>query len=282
MSSLNSNPSNKQQKQGNDIFDFDRYEDVVNTVLNPVSTSVAFLLAFWEFLFGFLRTACVPGELLFRRNFGERHFSLYLYMGGALWFWVFAIGIVNFPQWLGVPVNPLVSNATVFTVIGVLYFGLMFWHMVIRKFLPLNLDNYSRYDGDVLPFLYWLPFTKDKDGNPDEYRVRQVIEPAFIFLVGCVVSSLINPQTGSFVVMTALGMALKELVRAQKFRDMVLDFNDAQILNKNIKAAVKGEPLKNTQHVYIAGLPRSGSVKQRFDAIVEGKASHPDNVSIAG
>ena len=266
------NPKNSNQNNEDNIFAFEKpymgFDNFGKFLFSPVTSTVKLTEFFSETLFGIVRTACVPSELIFRRNFGERYFNLYLYFGGAMWFWIFALGMVNIPALLGLSITPLVSNAVIFTIVGIIFFSLMIWHLVIRKFMPINVDCYARYDGDVFPLFYYLPYAKDQNGNPREYLIRQLYEPGFILLLGIAIAIFINPQTGSWLILSAIGMAVKECVRFQKVRNLILDQIDADIVGKNLKAAIKGEPVKNTQGVYIAGMPRDGKLKERFVASV--------------
>lgn len=269
------NPQKTQKNTEDNMFSFEKpnmgFDEFGKLLFSPVKSAVAFVEFVSSTLFNIVRMACVPAELIFRRNFGERHFNLYLYFGGAMWFWLFAFGLIDIPALLGIGITPAFPNSIVFIVVGVVFFSAMIWHMVVRKFFAIKIDCYTRYDGDVLPFLYYLPFSKDKGGNPKEYLIRQVYEPGFIFLSGLAVAWFINPQTGSWLIVSSIGMAVKEYVRSQRVRNLILDQIDADIVGKNMKAALKGEPAKNTQGVYIAGLPGDSKLKERFVGAVGAK-----------
>ena len=266
MSKSNTQGSKKNTEEN--MFSFEKpnmgFDEFGKLIFSPVQSTVALLEFISSTLFNILRMACVPAELIFRRNFGERHFNLYLYFGGLAWFWIFAFGFINIPLLAGVTVTPLVPSAIIFTAIGIVFFVAMIWHIVIRKFRSIDVNCYTRYDGDVLPFLYHLPFAKDSNGNPKEYLIRQVYEPSFIIILGIIVMCFVNPQTGSWLALSALGMAVKEYVHYQKIRNLILDQIDADIVGRNMKAAIKGESTKNTQGIYIAGLPKDGKLKDQL------------------
>lgn len=263
---MNTQTQNKNSKNDENIFDFSNptSQDMMKFLLNPAGMTVGLLKAAGQFLYGLLRMACVPAELIFRRKFGERHFSLLHYFGGLLWFWAFASGYVNVTKMLGIGHADPVSNGAVFTAVGAIFFGAMFWHLVIRKFLPINMRVYSYYDGDILPFFYRLPHAIDAKGVPREYLIRQVFEPLFLFLLGIVLTAFLNQQTGSWIVLTAIGMALKEYVQGQKFRNMILDQIDADIIARNLGAVIKGDSPKNTQGIYLAGVPNDGNLRKEL------------------
>ena len=263
MSSLKQKPTSSAMNE-QDMFDMANTEGLQQMLLNPFQMTTSIIQFFSATISGIVRLSCVVGELIFRRNFGMRYFNLYLYIAGCFWFWLFASGWLNLPKAMGFNPNPLVSNAVIFTAIGVVFFGLMFYHLIIKKFRELDLSKYGYYDGDVLPFLYKLPFALDSNGNPKEYFVRQIYEPLFIALLGVVFMVAINPQTGTFLLITSVGFALKEMIKQQKIRNMILDQVDADIIARNMKGALKGESPKATQGVYIAGLPNEGKLKERF------------------
>lgn len=270
MSSLKEKPKNAQMDEM-DMFNMANTEGLQQMLLNPFQTTTAIIEFVSSTISGIVRLSCVNGELIFRRNFGIRYFNLYLYVAGTFWFWLFASGWLNLPRALGFNPDPLVSNAVIFTVIGVLFFSMMFYHLIIRKFQDLDLSKLGSYDGDPLPFLYKLPFALDSNQNPKEYFVRQVYEPLFIALLALVFMVAINPQTGTFLLITSLGFALKEMIRQQKVRNMILDQVDADIIARNMKLALKGESPRNTQGVYISGLPNEGKLKDRFIDSIKNK-----------
>ncbi len=272
MSALKNNQGKQTGMDAGELFDMSSTDGLEKVLFNPVQMSVALVEFLGTTIFNILRCSCVLGELLIRRNFGIRYFNLYLYFGGAMWFWAFASGIINLPKLFGIHTAPLISNGAVFGVLGFLFFGMMFYHLVVKKFMPLNLDQYGYYDGDLLPFLYKLPYAKDKQGNPKEYLIRQVFEPALIMLSGWVVALTLNPQTGSFLIITSLGFALKEYVRSQKVRNLILDQVDADIIARNMKGVLSGKTTKNTQGLYIAGLPNDGKLKQKLVETINNKA----------
>lgn len=270
MASLKNNQGKNGSMEAGELLDMST-EGLEKVLFNPVQMSVALVEFIGTTIFNILRCSCVQGELLFRRNFGIRYFNLYLYFGGAIWFWLFASGIINFPKWFGINTTPLIPNAAVFGVLGFLFFGMMFYHLIVKKFMELNLNQYGFYDGDLLPFMHKLPYATDKNGNPKEYLIRQVFEPIFIMLLGWVVALIINPQTGSFLMVTSIGFAVKEYVRSQKVRNMILDQVDADIIARNMKGVLSGKATKNTQGLYIAGLPNDGALKKKLLETIENK-----------
>ena len=244
-------------------------------VFSPIQST----MAIWEFFSSMFlwvtRLSCVPIEMIIRRNFGERHFSLPLYLGGLLWLMLFASGWLNIPQWLGFNLaSNHVSNAAIFTVVY-LFFVLGFaWHLIFRKWLTkIDLNQYSYCDGQPLFFLYWLPFTKDSNGNPNEMLVRQWYEPLFLVVAGIVIAVIFNSQTGSWLLISAFGMAIKEAHKSSITRNMILDRIDAEIIANNMDSILAGESPKKTQGLYIAGLPTEGKRREKFREIITSRSA---------
>jgi len=63
-------------------------------------------------------------------------------------------------------------------------------------------------------------------------------------------------------------MALKEYVKSQHTRNILLDHIDAEIIAQNIKAALVGEPPAKTNGIYIAGLPNEGKQREQLNDIL--------------
>jgi len=247
--------------------------DLSGFMFNPVNSTIAIIQLIKNLLFSILRASCVPAEVIFRRGFGERYFNLWLYIAGTVWLYIFAAGIINIPAMFGFDTSVKVPNAAIFTFIGIFYFGAFLRELFLRKFKKINADLHSLYDGNPFKFLYRLPFAKDHSGNPTrgnpkEYFVRQVYEPLFLLLSGILTSIILNPQTGSWLIISAIGMALKEYVKSQHTRNILLDHIDAEIIAQNIKAALVGEPPAKTNGIYIAGLPNEGRQREQLNDIL--------------
>lgn len=240
-------------------------------MFNPVNSTIALMALVRMLLFNILRASCVPAELIFRNKFGERYFNLWLYISGTTWLYIFAAGVIDIPGALGFNPSVTVPNAVIFLGVGVIFFASFLREFFIRKFREINSELHSRYDGDPMSFLFKLPFAKDSNGNPKEYFVRQFYEPLFMLLLGVIVSGLLNPQTGSWLIISAIGMAVKENVKAQYTRNTLLDHIDAEITAQNIKAALAGEPPAKTKGIYIAGLPAKGQKKEQLKDILDKK-----------
>jgi len=242
--------------------------DLAGFMFNPVNATIAIIQVARMLVFNILRASCVPVELIFRRKFGERHFNLWLYLSGAMWLFLFATGWINIPESMGFHVSEKISNTVIFSVVGVIFYFSFLRELFLRKFRRIDADLHSRYDGDPLQFLFKLPFAKDSNGNKKEYFVRQVYEPLFLVVLGIIVTILLNPQTGSWLFISAIGMALKEHVKAQFTRNALLDHIDAEISAQNIKAALAGAPPEKTKGVYIAGLPGDGKKREKLKDIL--------------
>ena len=249
--------------------DFGQFSELSEFAMSPVSHSVAFIEFLATLLFNILRMACVPAELIFRRNFGERHFNLYLYVGGTMWLGIFATGWLNIPAMMGFRMEGIVPNGVVFTIIAFLFYGRMFWQMFFRKFGDIDSRMHSRYDGDPFPVYYHLPLAKDRSGNPREYLIRQLHEPVVMFTLGMLFIFILNPQTGTWLIISAFCMAVKEYVKSLHVRNILLDQIDAEIVGRNISDALKGEPPKNTQGVYIAGISNGGKDREHLDGLMQ-------------
>lgn len=254
--------------------DWDQFMDMSEFLFNPVSKSVAAIEFLGSFIFNVLRMACVPAEVLFRRNFGERHFNLYLYIGGTLWLAIFATGWLNLSATMGIEGLGLVSNTVIFAAVALVFYGRMFWLLFLVKSGEIDVRKYSYYDGDPLPLLYHLPFAKDSQGNPQEYRIRQLHEPVIMLLLGLVFSVVLNPQTGTWLILSAGCMALKEYVKARHLRNLILDQINADIIARNMAEAIKGEPAKQTQGIYLAGVSNEGRDREILQNLAEKNAEN--------
>jgi len=241
--------------------------DPMSYLISPVSNQIAILEFFAAILFNIIRASCVPAELIFRRGFGERHFNLWLYISGSMWLFMFTTGWINIPKLFGYFDEGWMPNFAIFSVVGMIFFGSLLWQLFLRKFRKINAELHSRYDGDPLPFLYKLPFAKDRNQNPKEYFVRQVYEPLFLLILGVIVSIALNPQTGSWLLISGLGMAVKEYVKSRYVRNALLDHIDADIAARNIKSVLKGAPPSQTQGIYIAGLPNEGKKRDKLKGL---------------
>lgn len=255
----------KEQKQNpEDMFDITGADSVSKFLLNPVGATTAFIEFIGGIIFAIFRTLAVPIETLTRYRFGARHFNLYLYIGGSLWFWAFAfLSYFDFGKKFGFN-GDLVSNGVIFTIVGIVFYGAMIWHLIIKKFLAIEADMYTRYDGNVIPFYYRLPFTRDKAGNVREYLIRQIYEPATLYLLGVIIGIFINGQFGLWLTFASFAMALKEYVSAQRYRNMMYDSIDAQIMATSLKGAVGGKQPKDNQGIYFTGIPTNGKLKDKF------------------
>ncbi len=252
MSSLN-NPAHPHNVQS-----FDQFADVSKFLTSPAQMTTALIHFLGAFFFNILRLACVPAETIFRRKFGERHFNLYLYIGGTIWLIIFATGWLNIPAMMGFKGDGLIPNSIIFTIIAIIYYVRMFIYLFVQKHGAIDTKQYTRYDGNPLSLLYKLPFANDRHGKPRENLIRQLIEPAFLFILGLVCTLIINPQTGTWLIVSAFCMALKEYAQAQHTRNILLDQVDADIAARYIGAAMQGEPPTETRGVYIAGISNDG------------------------
>jgi hypothetical protein len=260
----------KNQRHGteNDPFQFG---DISEAFFNPIEMSSAFIKFIGTFIFNILRIACVPAELIFRRKFGERHFNLYLYLGGSLWLGIFATGWLNIPSMLGFRSEGIVPNIVIFSIIAIIFYGRMFWELLIRKSKDIDVTMYTRYDGDPLNIIEKLPLATDKNGNPKDYLIRQLHEPLLMLLLGIVVTVILNPQTGTWLMISAFCMSVKEYVKARHIRNMILDAIDADIISRNTAESIKGAPARDTQGIYIAGVSNDGKDRDMLRDLVTRK-----------
>ena len=252
-----------------DPKDFDQFSDLLSFAYSPAQQSSAFLKFIGVFIFNILRLACVPAELIFRRRFGERHFNLYLYIGGTLWLGIFAFGWLNIPAAFGIRHEGIVPNGLIFTVVAIVFYGRMIWELFIRKSKKINVDLYSYHDGDTYTILDRFPFAKDKQGNINDYAIRQLIEPAVMFILGVVCAVILNPETGSWLIISSFCMAVKEYVKARHTRDLMLDQIDADIMGRNIAEAMRGSPVRDTQGVYVSGVSSEGKDRAYLRELAE-------------
>lgn len=242
-------------------------------LFNPVDSLVKIWEFFGSMFYWILRFMCVPAEIIFRRGFGERHFNIVLYFGGSLWLIIYMTGFINIlPASWGFQGEGYLSHYAMMWVVGMIFGGSLLWHMVIRRFLTIDTQIHSRYDGNPLGLIYWtFPFTYDHQGNPREALVRQVYEPLFLVFLGLIVGYLLNPATGSFLVLSAFGMFTKELYKSRQVRNMILDKIDSDIIARQLTEVLEGKGPKETQGVYIAGMPAEGKKREWLKEILTGK-----------
>lgn len=252
MNPLNPSP------QGNPAQSLDQFNDLSQFITSPAQTSAAFLQFLGAFFFNILRLACVPAETIFRRKFGERHFNLYLYIGGTIWLGIFATGWLNIPAALGFRGEGLAPNWIIFSIIAVIYYVKMFIYLFVQKHGSIDTRKHTFYAGHPLPFLEKLPFAKDKNGFIRENLLRQIIEPVALFVLGLICVFILNPQTGSWLVISAFCMATKEYAQSRHTRNILLDQVDAEITARYMADALNGKSPEETHGVYIAGISNDG------------------------
>ena len=250
------NTSGNLSRQNN--LSSDDFSDLSQFVTSPAQSSVAFIQFISAFIFNILRLACVPAEIIFRSKFGERYFNLYLYIGGTIWLGIFATGWLNIPAAMGFKGGELVSNGIIFTIIAIIFYARMFWYLFLLKHGKINKKKHSFYAGHPLSFLSKFPFATDKNGDIRQNLLRQGIEPVFLFSLGLLCTFILNPQTGTWLIISAICMALKEYAQARHNRNILLDQVDADITAQFLADAMNGKSPEDTQGVYIAGISSDG------------------------
>ncbi|MBL4623555.1 MAG: hypothetical protein JKY42_00165 [Flavobacteriales bacterium] len=249
---------NTSGNQPNNVQSFNQFEDMSAFLSSPAQMSAAFVEFIGAFFFNILRLACVPAEVIFRRKFGERHFNLYLYFGGTIWLAIFATGWLNIPALLGFRSEGFISNGITFTIIAIIYYGRMFMYFFVQKHGKIDDKKYTYYPGHPLSLLSKFPRATDKNGNPREYLIRQFYEPAFMLALGILCAIIINPQTGSWLIISAFCMAIKEYAQARHTRNMLLNQIDADLIGRFMGSALEGKSPESTQGIYIAGISNDG------------------------
>lgn len=262
------NPLN-QSPQGNAVQSLDQFNDLTQFITSPAQTSAAFLKFLGAFFFNILRLACVPAETIFRRDFGERHFNLYLYIGGTIWLGIFATGWLNIPAALGYKGEGLIPNWIIFSIIAVIYYARMFIYLFVKKHGSIDTMKISFYPGHPFPLLEKLPFARDKNGIVRENVLRQIIEPVFLFVSGLVCTVILNPQTGTWLIISAFCMALKEYAQGRHTRNILLDKIDAEIMARYMVDALNGKSPEETHGVYIAGISNDGEDRAFLRTLAE-------------
>ena len=257
------------QSGSNNVLTTDQFNDLSQFVTSPAQSSAAFIQFLGAFFFNFIRLACVPAEVIFRNRFGERHFNLYLYIGGTIWLAIFATGWLNIPASMGYKGEGLVSNGIVFTIIAILYYVRMFLYLFVQKHGPLNNLRHSYYAGHPLSFLTKLPFATDKNGFVRENVLRQIIEPLFLFALGLLCIFILNPQTGSWMIISSFCMATKEYAQTRHTRNILLDQIDADITARYMVDALQGKSPEETHGVYIAGISNNGEDRAYLRELAE-------------
>lgn len=246
------------QSNPKNVISSEQFSDLSQFVTSPAQSSAAFIEFLGAFFFNFIRLACVPAEVIFRRKFGERHFNLYLYIGGTIWLGIFATGWLNIPAAMGYKGEGLVPNGIIFTIIAIIYYVRMFIYLFVQKHGSLDTKKISIYSGHPLPFLEKLPFATDKNGVVRESFLRQVIEPVFLFVLGLLCTFILNPQTGTWLIISAFCMAIKEYAQGRYTRNILLDKIDAEIMARYMADALQGKSPEETHGIYIAGISNDG------------------------
>lgn len=236
----------------------EQFSDLSQFVTSPAQSSVAFIQFIGAFFFNIIRLACVPAEVIFRKKFGERYFNLYLYIGGTLWLGLFATGWLNIPAAMGFKGEGLISNGVIFTIVAILFYARMFFYLFWQKHGLLNNQKHSYYAGHPQSFLEILPFATDKNGRVRENLLRQWIEPVFLFVLGLVCIVILNPQTGTWLIISSICMAIKEYAQSRHTRNILLDQIDADITARYMVDALQGKSPEETHGVYIAGISCNG------------------------
>lgn len=259
--------------------------ETIAWLLNPVKKMEEVLAWIGSTFYLLLRFMCVPAEMaLLRRKFGERYVGLSLWIGGSFWLIAFMTGWIkvlpaNGPAqfWAGVGITPpdFLLHQSVMAVISMLFGIRFFWEFVVKRVykmfsgdLNINTSMHSRYDGHPLPLFYHFPFAKDGIGNQREMLVRLAYEPAFLFGFGVLIGMTIDAATGSFFMLSSIGMFAKELYNMNQIRTMMLDQLDAEIVSHNLSGALAGQSPEQTQGIRFAGLPTSGQKGEQYASLL--------------
>ena len=186
-----------------------------------------------------LNLVAIPFQVIVRRNFGERYFSIVSFVLAMA---MFAGGGVFLD---GGRIGLHVCFAIVALVMGV-------WHQleIVRRNRRGEVFH-SYYDGDSFQWFYRV-------FGEDNSNVARFWEPLLVFLLGFLLSVMFRQS--NFIQWTALGsfaLFVKATIEYDVWRHRVLDVIDSQIESKNMQAAVEGKKPKETQGFQICGIPKS-------------------------
>ena len=192
-----------------------------------------------------MNLVAIPFQVVVRRNFGERYFSVVSFVLSMSMFATF--GFMMDGERIGLHV----CFAIVAIVMGV-------WHQLeIFRRNRRGEVFHSYYDGDSFQWFYRV-------FGENNSNVARFWEPLFVFLLGFFLSVMFRQS--NFVQWTALGsfaLFAKANMEFNVWRHRVLDVIDAQIESKNMQAAVEGKKPKETQGFQICGIPKHYSQEQR-------------------
>ena len=192
-----------------------------------------------------LNLVAIPFQVVVRRNFGERYFSVVSFVLSMAMFATF--GFMMDGERIGLHV----CFAIVAIVMGV-------WHQLeIFRRNRRGEVFHSYYDGDSFQWFYRV-------FGENNSNVARFWEPLFVFMLGFFLSVMFRQS--NFVQWTMLGafaLFIKANVEFNIWRHRVLDVIDSRIESKNMQAAVEGKHPKETQGFQICGIPKHYSQEQR-------------------
>jgi hypothetical protein len=143
-----------------------------------------------------------------------------------------------------------------------------------RRILNVNLEKHSRFEGDALPFFALVP------GSSSWWRVRTVIEPAFVFLLSIVLKDFFLISTGLSIYLrcAALALCLKSCVSFlrswETIRDLIDIGNAAPVLAKLVENTASSEDLAP---LHLASFPQDLPESIRSQAAVNIASAYNPN-----
>lgn len=202
--------------------------------LRAIVAIVMIVLGWWS----------VSLEVFLRRDFGERYMSfIRLFMG----FMIMGLSAGGFQLASLADSNPL-SRAGGFLFFQFIYFGYMV--AAIVHLVRIQLRNRQGVRWYSMSFgVSWLSFLPVKD-----WLLYRYIEPGLCFLVGLVIS-LVSGAAGTWVMIAAVALVIKNNIAYNQARAALLDSIDAEIAAQYLIAARQGAPKTETAGFSAVSLP---------------------------
>jgi len=214
--------------------------------------------ALFSVLYWVVRSLALTWELMLRRDFGSRYFSIWTIIPVAACFGVLYYGVI--PQYtIGFEAGPL------FVVFGEAFMGLV----IVRGVMSLRkgygrIQQHSYYPGTPLSVFYRMgPLMRVLPFSFGDSAIRRLWEPLLAAVVAMTVG-VFDPSVGRYLFLCAIGWAIKNNLDYRMAYDRVIGSIDAHHDSQGYRAA--GKELQHGASVH------SGRTVQARGAAVSGRS----------